>query len=51
MLLTRLTFSSLRLGLAFAVLGLSALTGTPIAGALLTDHFMWWRPIMFSGVS
>ncbi|KAF8610236.1 MFS general substrate transporter [Ceratobasidium sp. AG-I] len=40
----------LRLGLAFAVLGLSALTGTPIAGALLTDHFMWWRPIMFSGI-
>lgn len=27
------------------------LTGTPIAGALLSTHFIWWRPFVFSGVS
>ncbi|KAG9127643.1 hypothetical protein FRC07_011229, partial [Ceratobasidium sp. 392] len=40
----------LRMGLAFFVLGFSALTGTPIAGALLSTHFTWWKPIVFSGV-
>ncbi|KAG8747617.1 hypothetical protein FRC10_000160 [Ceratobasidium sp. 414] len=40
----------LRMGLAFFVLGFSALTGTPIAGALLSTQFTWWKPIVFSGV-
>ena len=25
--------------------------GTPIAGALLTSKYLWWRPVVFSGVS
>lgn len=24
--------------------------GTPIAGALLTSSYIWWRPIIFAGV-
>ncbi|QRV86674.1 major facilitator superfamily transporter [Ceratobasidium sp. AG-Ba] len=40
----------MRMGLAFFVLGFSALTGTPIAGALLSPRFDWWKPIMFSGI-
>ena len=24
--------------------------GTPIAGALLTSRYLWWRPIVFDGV-
>lgn len=27
------------------------LLGTPIAGALLSSHFTWWRPVVFGGVS
>lgn len=26
------------------------LQGTPIAGALLTTSFIWWRPTIFSGL-
>ena len=26
------------------------LLGTPIAGALLTSSFIWWRPSLFSGI-
>ena len=26
------------------------LPGTPIAGALLTSRYLWWRPIVFDGV-
>ena len=25
-------------------------TGTPIAGALLTSSFDWWKPILFAGL-
>jgi len=39
----------LRIGIAYAVVGVSALVGTPINGALLTGSFTWWRPIVFSG--
>ncbi|QRV97284.1 major facilitator superfamily transporter [Ceratobasidium sp. AG-Ba] len=39
-----------RLGLGFAINGIAALTGTPIAGALLTDDLKWWRPITFGGI-
>ncbi|QRW12306.1 transporter MCH4 [Ceratobasidium sp. AG-Ba] len=40
----------IRLGIGFAVNGIAALTGTPIAGALLTEELKWWRPITFGGV-
>ncbi|QRV80924.1 major facilitator superfamily transporter [Ceratobasidium sp. AG-Ba] len=39
-----------RLGTVFTIIAFAALTGTPIAGALLTGHLSWWRPITFSGV-
>ncbi|KAB5592443.1 transport protein [Ceratobasidium theobromae] len=39
-----------RLGIAFAIVGFAALTGTPIAGALLTSRLQWSRPITFSAV-
>ncbi|KAH8115033.1 MFS general substrate transporter [Phellopilus nigrolimitatus] len=39
-----------RMGMCFAITGLGSLIGTPIAGALLTSKFLWWRPILFSGV-
>lgn len=28
----------------------SIYAGPPINGALLTGHFVWWRPALFSGV-
>ncbi|KAJ6520971.1 major facilitator superfamily domain-containing protein [Mycena vulgaris] len=40
----------LRMGVSFAVVGIGGLIGPPINGALLTSHFVWWRPALFSGV-
>ncbi|KAJ7499842.1 MFS general substrate transporter [Mycena latifolia] len=40
----------LRLGVALAASGLGGLIGPPINGALLTDHYVWWRPALFSGL-
>ncbi|KAJ6529838.1 MFS general substrate transporter [Mycena capillaripes] len=40
----------LRLGVAFAVMGVGGLVGPPINGALLSSHFVWWRPALFSGL-
>ncbi|KAJ7753938.1 major facilitator superfamily domain-containing protein [Mycena maculata] len=40
----------LRIGVAFAVVGLGGLIGPPINGALLTSDYIWWRPALFSGV-
>ncbi|KAF8065016.1 major facilitator superfamily domain-containing protein [Lyophyllum atratum] len=40
-----------RLGICFTFTGLGALIGTPIAGALLSTSFIWWRPIVFAGLS
>ncbi|KAJ7214882.1 major facilitator superfamily domain-containing protein [Mycena pura] len=40
----------LRMGFAFWFIGLSALCGPPINGALLTDRLVWWRPALFSGM-
>ncbi|CAE6359818.1 unnamed protein product [Rhizoctonia solani] len=40
----------IRMGIAFTILGVAALTGTPIAGALLTRELIWWRPIVFAGI-
>ncbi|KAJ7464119.1 major facilitator superfamily domain-containing protein [Mycena latifolia] len=41
----------LRMGVSFAVVGFGGLVGPPINGALLTEHFMWWRPELFNGVT
>ncbi|EGO02296.1 hypothetical protein SERLA73DRAFT_71438 [Serpula lacrymans var. lacrymans S7.3] len=52
-LITVLTddFSELgaRMGIAFAITGLGGLIGQPIAGALLTNDYIWWRPALFCG--
>jgi MFS transporter, MCT family, solute carrier family 16 (monocarboxylic acid transporters), member 10 len=40
----------IRMGLAFSVLSLAGLAGTPITGALLTSELKWARPIAFSAV-
>ncbi|KAF5310611.1 hypothetical protein D9619_007765 [Psilocybe cf. subviscida] len=40
-----------RLGICFTFTGIGGLIGTPIAGALLTSHFVWWRPIIFAGTT
>ncbi|KAJ7499776.1 MFS general substrate transporter [Mycena latifolia] len=40
----------LRLGVALAAVGLGGLIGPPINGALLTSHYIWWRPALFSGL-
>ncbi|KAF8068868.1 hypothetical protein FPV67DRAFT_1094388 [Lyophyllum atratum] len=39
-----------RIGLCFTFTGFGALIGTPIAGALLSSSFIWWRPLVFSGL-
>ncbi|KAF5383077.1 hypothetical protein D9615_004876 [Tricholomella constricta] len=39
-----------RIGLCFTFTGIGGLIGTPIAGALLSSSFIWWRPLVFSGV-
>ncbi|KAJ7729146.1 MFS general substrate transporter [Mycena metata] len=45
-----LTELGLRMGVSFAIEGIGGLIGPPINGALLTAHFLWWRPALFSGV-
>ncbi|KAJ7884520.1 MFS general substrate transporter [Mycena leptocephala] len=40
----------LRMGVGFAVVSFGGLVGPPINGALLTAHFTWWRPALFSGI-
>jgi len=39
-----------RLGVCFAFTGLGGLVGTPVAGALLSKDFIWWRPSLFAGI-
>ncbi|KAK0458984.1 major facilitator superfamily domain-containing protein [Desarmillaria tabescens] len=39
-----------RMGICFTFTGLGGLVGTPIAGALVTSSYTWWKPIMFSGL-
>ncbi|KAF5325114.1 hypothetical protein D9619_009565 [Psilocybe cf. subviscida] len=44
----------IRMGIAFSIVGISLLIGTPIEGALLhsqQDEYEWYRPIIFCGVS
>ncbi|EJD00252.1 MFS general substrate transporter [Fomitiporia mediterranea MF3/22] len=38
-----------RMGICFTLTGVGSFIGTPIAGALLTRDFIWWRPIVFAG--
>jgi len=40
-----------RVGLGFFGSAFGALTGTPIAGALLGDDLQWWKPSVFAGIS
>ncbi|KAH7103203.1 MFS general substrate transporter, partial [Auriculariales sp. MPI-PUGE-AT-0066] len=41
-----------RMGIAWTVYSLAALSGPPICGALLGNGpFNWWRPVAFSGTS
>ena len=47
---------STRMGIAFSIVGISLLLGTPIEGALLRmrvgeDGFLWFKSIIFCGVS
>jgi len=39
-----------RSGLAFFIVSFACLTFAPIDGALLTQEFAWYRPVVFSGV-
>ncbi|KAF7440118.1 hypothetical protein PC9H_000462 [Pleurotus ostreatus] len=39
-----------RMGLCFTLMGFGGLVGSPIAGALLTSDYIWWRPVVFGGV-
>ncbi|KAF9460403.1 hypothetical protein BDZ94DRAFT_928159 [Collybia nuda] len=40
-----------RIGIFFAFNGIIGLFATPIAGALLTTEFYWWRAIIFAGTA
>ncbi|KAH9840918.1 major facilitator superfamily domain-containing protein [Rhodofomes roseus] len=40
-----------RFGPAYLISSLGALTGNPIAGALLGLTFPWWKPILFCSIS
>ncbi|KAF5325482.1 hypothetical protein D9619_009912 [Psilocybe cf. subviscida] len=39
-----------RMGVCFTFTGFGGLIGTPIAGALLSSSFIWWRPTAFAGI-
>lgn len=38
------------MGVAFSVVGIAMLVGTPIDGALLGPKYQWWKVIVFCGV-
>ncbi|KAG7445108.1 MFS general substrate transporter [Guyanagaster necrorhizus] len=40
----------LRIGISCFFIGLGLLTGSPIAGALLSPEYIWWRPLLFACV-
>ena len=47
-------FKRIRMGIAFSIVGVSLLVGTPIEGALLRlrlDGYEWHRAVIFCGVS
>ncbi|KAG2748944.1 MFS general substrate transporter [Suillus brevipes Sb2] len=39
-----------RMGMSFTISGKSVL-GAPICGAVLTSHYIWWKPAVLAGVS
>ncbi|KAJ8517146.1 hypothetical protein ONZ45_g5629 [Pleurotus djamor] len=39
-----------RMGICFTVMGFAGLIGAPVAGALLTSEYIWWRAILFAGL-
>jgi len=39
-----------RMGICFSVTAFGGLIGNPIAGALLTSSYTWWKPIVFAGL-
>lgn len=39
-----------RMGVAFSVVGIAMLVGTPIDGALLGPKYQWWKVIVFCGI-
>ncbi|GJE93676.1 MFS general substrate transporter [Phanerochaete sordida] len=39
-----------RMGVAFAFAAIGGLIGSPIAGALLGDSYVWWKPAVFAGI-
>ncbi|KLO18301.1 MFS general substrate transporter [Schizopora paradoxa] len=39
-----------RIGIAFTIIGVGPLFGTPVDGALLSSNFTWWKPMVFSGI-
>ncbi|KAJ4478455.1 MFS general substrate transporter [Lentinula aciculospora] len=41
----------LRMGIGFLFSGIGVLIGTPIGGVLLTERFIWWQAVLFSGMT
>jgi len=39
-----------RMGICFSLTAFGGLIGNPIAGALLTSSYTWWKPIIFAGL-
>ncbi|KIL66135.1 hypothetical protein M378DRAFT_75791 [Amanita muscaria Koide BX008] len=40
-----------RIGICFAFTGIGGLVGNPIAGALLSSSYDWWKAILFAGLA
>ncbi|KAG1803467.1 major facilitator superfamily domain-containing protein [Suillus subaureus] len=40
-----------RIGISFAMSALTFCLGAPICRAVLTSHYIWWRPAVLAGVS
>jgi len=50
--LANASFSRTRMGLLTFISSFALLTGSPISGALLhAPEYLWWRPVVFSGVT
>lgn len=38
-----------RIGMSFTISGIGSLLGAPICGAVLTSHYIWWKPAVLAG--
>jgi MFS family permease len=38
-----------RIGISSTMSGIGSLLGAPICGAVLTSHYIWWRPAVLAG--